>query len=114
MLNYKFRAFYSGKMHYADQVIDYKNCQFYSMKYHKGVEQKDIILMQYSGESDSRDHKIYEDDVLELHYPSGKILTGIASFKNAEFLWNGISLHKIVSSFKTEVHFNIHENPELL
>lgn len=113
MKNYKFRAFYNGRMHYSNQVIDYKNCQFYPMEFHKGVDQKDIILMQFSGESDSRDHKIYEDDNLEVHYPSGKIFTGWITFENGEFLWNGTSLHKIVTEFKTEVHFNIHENPEL-
>ena len=111
MLNYKFRAFYNGRMHYSDQVINYKNCQFYPMAFHEGVEQKDIILMQFSGESDSRDHKIYEDDILEIHLPSGQRLPGVVTFNNGEFLWNETSLHKIVKSFKTEVHTNIHEKP---
>lgn len=114
MLNLKFRAFYNGEMHYADQVIKYKNCQFYPMKFHKGVEQKDIILMQYSSEDDSSDNEIYVDDILEVHYPSGQVYTGLVTFKNGEFLWNGSNLHKTVSCFKTEVYFNIHTNPELV
>lgn len=113
MKNFKFRAFYNEKMHYSDQVINYKNCQFYPMAFHKGVDQKDIILMQYSGETDSSDHKIYEDDILELHMPSGEVTTAFVTFKDGEFLWGESSLHKIVAAFKTEVHFNIHENQEL-
>ena len=112
----KFRAWDKGKKEFVDDVLItankhgflYQNdnkCEF-------SGEDRDIILMQYTGLKDKNGKEIYEGDIVNenIQDRNYKII-----FENGGFLGEAEDGHVLFFGNKhVEVIGNIYENPELV
>lgn len=122
MREIKFRAWDKGSNQFVDDVIltankygflyqNYNKCEFMG-------EDRDIVLMQYTGLKDKNGEDIYEGDILKGGYMGfnvSEVVFYVGSFgiKTKEGVIP-IPIQHPLYSFPQEVIGNIHENPELL
>lgn len=85
----------------------------YSDNYCKGfikasTQDREIIVMQYTGLNDKNGKEIYEDDVVQTYFDNGNERMKVkVFFQNGRFELNN-------NSNEVKLIGNIYENPELL
>lgn len=81
---------------------------------HKGIEMRNLILMQFIGNKDVKNKEIYEGDLMTLKDKENKNI-GVVYF---DVEWSAFKLKTHISTYfmheANEVIGNIYENPELL
>ncbi len=81
------------------------------------VDDKDIILMQFTGLLDRNGKEIYEGDIIKslknCMFDEGYEVADVL-FQGGAFKYRSVNLKTVVDGFKAEVIGNIYENPELL
>lgn len=121
----KFRAWFDGKMHSHEKLVDMDQ-ETHAMYTILTEPQKDITFMQYTGLKDKNGREIYWGDVLEITLGEGSSIRCVIEYKAPSFCrrwidkvskyrrpseiekmaWNTHIIYKIIG--------NIYENPELL
>ena len=111
----KFRAWDKGTREFVDDVLitankygflyqNWNRCEF-------AGEDRDIILMQYTGLKDKNGKEIYEGDIVSLYFRGEN---GVVTIRNFIEDTSHLSGKLGYGDTECEVIGNIHENPELL
>ena len=117
MREIKFRAWDRGTREFVDDVLIAAKHGFLYQNWNKcefSGEDRDIVIMQYTGLKDKNGKEIYEGDVLETMWSPDDLTsrsgTGPVTYRGDGFY---IGLLNLGMFCNTEIIGNIYENPEL-
>lgn len=107
---------YTNGKYMAELKLRFFNQWLTEIKEH--VSGKDVIIMEYTGLTDSSGKEIYEDDIIHIggwRYPRQIVKFRDGGYKGVnKYVGEGFFISELLKTNVVTVIGNIHDNPELI